>query len=163
MLSKVITYLFLYLPIHCMASISHGPLLGDLTDHEASIWFRTATPQNVDIQLINLKTSESKNFLVETDEIKDNSHIIRFTDLIENTNYRYEIKSQNGYVSGEFNTLGQSNQNKENKIVFGSCYYQEWLVNEKGRIFENMLEQKPDAVIFLGDFPYSELNVFDSE
>jgi len=138
------------------AAISHGPVLGSLSDHGAAIWVRTDKPESLYLQLKNGSGEVEMEEKISTREFDGNTYIFRLTGLRENSRYQYTINSADNNLKGAFRTLKAVGSEVTTKIVFGSCYSQGLMKKEKGRIFEQILKEKPDAVIILGDVPYSD-------
>ena len=144
-----------------IASISHGPMLGDIRSDGAAIWFRTKMPARIELILENEITSVEKITYIKTHAENDNAHTIRVKDLSENTPYNFELRYGADSVKGRFRTLTSGTLIKETNISFGSCYHQSVLNDEKGLVFRKILEQDPDVVIFAGDLPYSKAGRLD--
>jgi alkaline phosphatase D len=155
-LKYAISFFANLLCVCAFASVSHGPMLGDVSDQGAAVWIRTSEPEVVDVVLVNKRTNKLQKQQIKTDESADNTYIFRFTGLDESTEYSYTIKTAQNEINSNFKTHNSHEKSKNTKIVFGSCYDQNSLQNEGGRIFSKMLEQKPDTVIFTGDLPYTK-------
>lgn len=136
-----------------LGSISHGPVLGSLATDGVAIWVRTTVPQRVTARLLGPSSGRQFEQTVTTQATDDNTHSFRFSGLEVDSAYRYRIVTEDGAVEGRFRTRGAGG--RETRIVFGSCYDQARMAQEGGIVFRKMRERNADAVIFLGDFPYS--------
>jgi len=158
--------LLVSMSMNVQASISHGPVLGDLSEKGIAIWVRTTEPGIVNLQIVARESKELIERQATTVALNDNTHIFRVSGLRENTDYEYKAfsagQSVGENVTGRFKTLGANIKGTSNRtkgdttIIFGSCYSQGLMKREKGQIFKKILEEGPDAVIILGDVPYSD-------
>ncbi len=136
-----------------LGGISHGPVLGSLSPDGAAIWVRTTVPEAVTAQLVEISSGRRFAQAAVTQAAHDNTHTFRFAGLRAGSAYRYRIAAGEGAVAGGLQTPGAGAA--ATRIVFGSCYDQAHLVEEGGIVFRMMADRAPDAVLFLGDFPYS--------
>lgn len=158
------TFLILILALQysiSIASLSHGPVLGDISDRGAAIWIRTTEPEMANIKLRRQPTNIFHEEIISTVDSNDNTYTFRFSDLQVDANYTYQISINDEIITGNFKTLKSNETDKDTVIVFGSCYFQGVLGIERGLIFDKMMAQKSDAVIILGDFPYSDAGGLD--
>ncbi len=136
--------------------ISHGPMLGAVSEHTAAIWVRTTLPGDVNITLTEVASSNTFGKTVKTSEQSDNTAIIRFYDLKQNTDYHYTVLSGTSRAEGNITTLGPSLQEKGIRVVYGYGYkHQENRMKSGRSVFTEMASHKADLVLFIGDFPYT--------
>ena len=137
--------------------ISHGPMLGAVSEHAASIWVRTTIPADVTCTLREINTTAGKlTKKVHTTSESDNTCIIRFDKLKKGKKYRYTIHVGTSKQQATFTTLHPLLKRKSTKLVFGYGYQpKEDKMKSGTSIFMDMAKRKPDLTIFLGDFPYT--------
>ena len=137
--------------------ISHGPMLGAVSEHTASIWVRTTVPANVICALSEVNaTAGQLTQEVHTTSESDNACTIRFDKLKQETNYRYVVRVGTSKHEATFATLGPSLTKKGIRLVYGYGYLPSQNKMKSGTsIFMDMALRKPDLIIFLGDFPYT--------
>lgn len=138
-------------------TISHGPMLGTVSEKSATVWVRTNVPGEVSVRL-----SEIRPFAKEliqrarTAEKSDNTGLFRFRDLKPDTQYRYIAEADESWYEGRFTTMGPSLKNRALRVVYGYGYKHADNRMKPGRsIFMEMASRKADLVLFLGDFPYT--------
>ncbi len=139
-------------------NISHGPMLGAVSEHTARIWVRTNVPAKVKCNLYELR-SKSKNQAqkVRTEWASDNTCIIKFDKLKMETAYHYAVRVGESEYEGTFNTLGQSLNSQSIRIVYSCCYMPgEDKMKPGTSIFQEMAARKAHLNLFLGDFPYTD-------
>ncbi len=137
--------------------ISHGPMLGAVSENAAAIWIRTTIPGDVTITLSKITPpSEQLTQRLKTAAKSDNTCIARFDNLKQNTQYRYVALAGESRSEGNLTTLGPSLKNKTIRMVYGYGYKPSQDKMKPGTsIFMEMASRKPDLVLFLGDFPYT--------
>lgn len=105
------------------SNISHGTMLGDVSEHAARIWVRTTVPADVTCALFeDGTTSEQLTQTVCTTLASDNTCIIDFDGLRKETDYRYVVRVGTSERQGTFTTLGPSLTQKSIRIVYGYGY-----------------------------------------
>ena len=146
-----------------MSGISHGPMLGGVSEHSARIWLRTTEPADVTCIVSEAGAdSESLTQSVRTALASDNTCIITFDKLKKNTEYRYVVRVGEAEHKATFTTLGPTLAEKSIRIVFGGCYHSDDNKMQPGTsIFKEMASRKADLVLFLGDFPYTKRGARD--
>ena len=139
--------------------LSHGPLLGAVSENSAAIWIRTTIPAEVLFTLSEVgKPSRKRTKNISTSAQTDNTCIARFHGLIPDTKYRYEISTGNIRYEHLFTTKDPSLKSRNIRIVYGYGYNpREDSMPAGMSIFSKMQLQHADAVLFLGDFPYTAL------
>ena len=139
------------------ASISHGPMLGAVTEHTVKIWVRTTMPADVSCNLSEVDTILGQQTQkVQTTSESDNTCTIKFDKLKKGTQYRYVIRVGKSKHQASFTTLSASLTEKSIRIVYGYGYnHSENKMKSGTSVFMDMASQKADLVLFLGDFPYT--------
>lgn len=138
-------------------TISHGPMLGAVSEHRASIWVRTTIPANVACTLSEVDTAaEPLTKEVRTTSESDNTCIVRFNKLKKGEAYRYVVRVGASKHEATFKTLDPSLTKRSIRLVYGYGYMPRQNRMRPGTsVFMNMALRKPDIVLFLGDFPYT--------
>jgi alkaline phosphatase D len=130
--------------------LSHGPILGGVTETSASIWFRTTIPATIEVELNGTQS-------ISTSETNDLMGIARFSNLSPDTVYKYRLRQAGKELfTGECQTPGPSSQLKPLRVVFGSCYKPQIDLTGGKTVFQQMAGRNADLVMFIGDFPYTE-------
>jgi len=138
--------------------ISHGPMLGAVSENAAAIWIRTSIPGDVVITLSKvIHPSQQQTKKRKTTAEFDNTCIFRFDNLKKNTKYRYVVCVGKSKQQGIFITPSPSLKKKGVRMVYGYGYNPSQDKMKPGTsIFMEMASRKPDLVLFLGDFPYTQ-------
>ena len=138
-------------------SISHGPMLGAVSEHGVRIWARTTVPADVTCILSQVGAKSGQlTQKARTTLASDNTCIIIFDKLKKETEYKYVVRGGKSERQGTFTTLGPSLTSKGIKIVYGSCYSHGENKTKPGTsVFTEMASRKANLVLFLGDFPYT--------
>jgi alkaline phosphatase D len=137
--------------------VSHGPMLGAVSEHAARIWVRTTEPADVTCALSEVGgTAEPLTKKVRTALVSDNTSIITFDELKKETEYQYVVRVGKAEHNATFTTLGPSLVKKGIRIVYGYGYnHGENSMKPGTSVFTDMASRKANLVIFLGDFPYT--------
>ncbi len=137
--------------------ISHGPMLGTVSETTAAIWVRTAVPGEVSVRLSVIRPfAKELIHRARTAENSDNTGLFRFRDLKPDTQYRYIAEADESTYEGRFTTMGPSLKKRALRVVYGYGYKHAENRMKPGRsIFMEMASRKADLVLFLGDFPYT--------
>ena len=70
--------------------ISHGPMLGAVSENSAAIWIRTTVPGEVSVRLFEIRPFAKELIQrARTAGKSDNTGLFRFNDLKPDTQYRY--------------------------------------------------------------------------
>lgn len=150
--NKFLLFVLAFIPTISFAQfITHGPVIGGVTDTKARVYVRTHQLQNITIEVsedAQFNTGVS-TFNGDTREILDTAVIIDLTDLDPETQYYYRflIDGQYDTLDGSFKTFPAVGQSGNYKIVVGSCDY---FYNPE--IFEQIEAWQPDLFIHLGDW-----------
>ncbi len=138
-------------------NITHGPMIGAITENSARIYIRTnvASPYVLEYSTDSLFS----DFDVVIDSTRlglDNSNIIQLTGLIPHTDYyfRYRMNDILQEVIGHFRTFPLPGEAAHMVFVTGSC--QE---TENMKVFNAMPLHDPDLFIHTGDFTYPSYQV----
>ena len=137
--------------------ISHGPMLGAVSENSAAIWLRTRVPGDVTIT-VSSSTPQPEQLLqkVKTTAESDNTYIARFNNLNPNTRYRYVALAGKSKYEGRFTTLGPSRKSTAVRMVYGYGYNHGQNKMKAGTsVFMEMASRRADLILFLGDFPYT--------
>jgi len=137
--------------------ISHGPMLGAVSENSAAIWLRTTVPTNVTITLSKITSpSELLTQRLKTAADSDNTCIARFGNLKPNTKYRYVVHVGKSKQQAIFTTPSPLLKKKGVRVVYGYGYQPSQDKMKPGTsIFMEMASRKADLILFLGDFPYT--------
>ncbi|WP_345973976.1 alkaline phosphatase D family protein [Sulfurimonas sp. HSL3-7] len=138
--------------------ISHGPMLGTVTDRSAAIWLRTTVPGRVSVRLSEIRPFAKELIQrIRTDENSDNTAVFHCNDLKPDTRYRYIAQADDSSYEGRFTTPGPALKKRALRVVYGYGYKHAENRMKSGRsIFMEMASRKADLVFFIGDFPYTE-------
>ena len=138
-------------------SLSHGPMLGAVSEHTAKIWVRTTMPAGVTCTLSEVGViSAPRTQKVHTTLESDNTYTISFDKLKKETKYQYVIGVGKAKKQGSFTTLGSALSQKSIKIVYGYGYsHKDNRMKPGTSVFSKMSSRKANLVLFLGDFPYT--------
>jgi alkaline phosphatase D len=150
-----IAFLFAAVVSGSAAEVSHGPLLGGVTESYAGIWLRTDKPASVRVALEGETNSQMSEG--ETSEENGLSLIAEFHELQPDTKYDYRVLVDGTLkFQTNFTTPGPRLATRPVRIVYGSCYLPKFAIPGFTNEFATMASRNADAVIFLGDFPYSK-------
>lgn len=134
----------------------HGPMVGKVTDHSASFWFRTADEIEVQIR-VSLSGSMSNHILskiVTTKAENDYTAVIDIDGMEANTFYFYDLLINGEPAEREihlFKTFPQKESRAKFSIVFGGGA---GYVPENERIWKTILKHHPIASLWMGDNVY---------
>lgn len=143
--------------------ISHGPMLGDVSEHAVRIWVRTNVPADVNCELFKLGSKRRKRTQkIRTQLASDNTHIIIFDKLKKETEYQYVVRVGKSEYQAGFTTLGPSLTQKGVRIVYGYGYMPgENMMKPGTSIYHEMAARNANLILFLGDFPYTDTGAKD--
>ena len=126
-----------------------GPMLGDITEHGVSIWFRPLNEMPIRIKVIALGGGEEKNYTLRPAAAGKEQHIL-LNDLSPSTKYKYVVTSQDIRLSeGAFQTTPKIGEKNLIRIVFGSGFHKIGIHNPN--LINTILERNPHAMLLLGD------------
>ena len=143
--------------------ISHGPMLGAVSENTAAIWLRTSSPGEVTVTLSNATVPDERLIRkLNTTIASDNTGIVRFDKLTPNTKYRYVAVADESTSEGHLTTLDASLKNETVRMVFGYGFnHDQHKVEPGASVFTNMAARKANIILFLGDFPYTKIGEQD--
>jgi len=134
----------------------HGPMVGNLTDTECNIWFRTWQEARVTVNVYSTReaTNQVATASNTTKAGDDFTTVVTLTGLKPNTEYFYKV-SVNQKDAGQvwsFTTLAQESKPGEFAIAFGGCsaYNPEF-----ERIWDTIATHPIKAFLTLGDNIYA--------
>ena len=137
--------------------ILHGPMVGRVSDQEASFWVRTYHLDKIQVRLSNNEnmTYPVYSEVVTSDPAKDYTAIVKAQGLKPSTLYFYEVlvngKTSPQTVTHNFRTYPKADRSSSFKVAFGGCAgYVPW--NE--RIWRVIKDHNPIAFLWLGDNVY---------
>ncbi len=133
-----------------LVSITHGPILGDLTSNSVRIWIRTDSAEKVEVVLQDMKSEPPSfhHFPLTTTEENDFTVKLHAKILKPNTIYTYTI---GGKEHKDWHFTTRPLQDITARIAFGSC------ANEKEgstKVWNRLNGDNIDALVLLGDTPY---------
>ena len=140
-------------------TISHGPMLGAVSESTARIWVRTTLPGKVTCTLTEIDATSTKFIQKDhaTPEL-DNTLTFSFDKLKGETRYGYKIRVGKSAYEGYLTTTGPSLKKRALRMVYGYGYMPSQDKTEPGTSsFMEMALREPDLTLFLGDFPYTSL------
>ena len=162
-----------------VTTITHGPILGHITDNSVRIWARTSQPASLEIEAVEMEEgaqivnwlSNPQVFTLSTSLENDNTGSVELQGLNSDTKYAFHLLLGQQEIEGSFRTLPKAEDYRDNtynpqglfnfQFEFGSCASQ----NPKNGIgyslpvYTTMLEQLKDQVHFAimnGDWLYEE-------
>lgn len=151
--------------------ITHGPLVGGVTEQSARVYIATDVPIRFELQY-----ALDSNFISydetqgETFDTSFLCTIVPISGLQTNTRYYYRIKIGSGYSSiFTFKTFPLKGEKGIYRIVAGSCNYntgpgggQNNPNYKNDLMFQSMVDFDPNIVLHLGDwgYPPSELGAY---
>ena len=144
---------FLYTPILAFsallgASVTHGPIIGDLTSDSVSIWARTEHSTRVPVKTLLPDGSTLRHCAIFTRAKKGNTYYVEIQNLEPNTRYTYLI---DGREDDAWWFKTRPDEDDVCRIAFGSC------ADEKegsSSVWKRIDEDKATALVLLGDTPY---------
>ena len=153
-LSKIKTLLLfcLFASTVFAQTITHGPMIGGVTENSARIYIRTNQATNFILEYsTDSLFSAFQSINSGTDAASDSSKIINLSSLNTSTHYyfRYRINGVIQNVRGHFKTFPTVGTAGHLVFVTGSC--QE---TPNMKVFDLMPTYKPDLFIHTGDFTY---------
>mgnify|MGYP002527413862 CR=1 FL=1 len=133
-----------------ISSITHGPILGDLTNDSVRIWLRTDTPEKVTIVLRDLASDPPSlhDYPLATTSDSDSTFTLHARYLKPNTKYTYTI---NGVEHDNWWFKTRPLQDETVRIAFGSCADEK---DGSSNVWNRMNADHIDALVLLGDAPY---------
>jgi alkaline phosphatase D len=152
------TLLFLsFVTASVAQNITHGPMIGAITESSARIYIRTSIPTIYVLEYSTDSLFADYDVAIDSTRVsRDNSNITDLTGLIQHKDYyfRYRINDIVQAVRGHFRTFPIPGEAAHMVFVTGSC--QE---TENMKVFNAMPLHNPDLFIHTGDFTYPSYQV----
>ncbi len=160
MLKNTSLYLFVFLCLNLSVHaqfISHGPVIGALTDTSARIYLRSLPSSQIEVKL-SCGTQPAKRIMAQTMSRLDHAVIVPIIGLQPSTIYqlRFFVNGVEDSVRGSFKTFPATGSRTPLVFTTGSC--QE---SENMKTFDRMAEVNPDLFIHTGDFTYPSYQMND--
>lgn len=159
-MTRAVTILTLFLSsILCVGqNISHGPVIGAVTDTSARMFLRSAVPNSYITLHVAADTlyNSVQIFLGRPVVQKDSSIIIDIDRLRPNTKYYYRlfVGQQLDTINGWFKTFPAEGQKGDFTFVTGSC--QE---TENMKVFDVIPMHDPYFLMHTGDYTYPDYQI----
>ena len=133
--------------------ITHGPIIGAVTDHSAKMYFRTSSSVEFHVLIYNDDNTLFANIAPTTQADYDTSVIIPLDNLSPDYTYHYDVFLKgNLQRSGSFRTFPTVGTHNPFSFAFGSC-----MEHDRGdSIFIELQKQKPAFFLHLGDWTYPD-------
>ncbi len=126
-----------------------GPMLGNLTENEVTIWLRPANVKSFTIKVLNPDGSEAKSYF-QNDIRPGSAQRIKLDGLGADTDYKYLVfAGKDKIAEGSFRTAPGYRENGLFKLTFGSCMHKIGVHNPN--LVNQILKRKPHAMALLGD------------
>ena len=146
--------------------ISHGPFIGDLTESQIKIWFRTnEEPQNNFVLRLYEKDTEVDFREITVSKEADFIGVVKF-DLLKSDSQYEAVLFHKKEVLFKVSFKTKTSHKKNLHFIFGSCRYNHWenaLVNDAeagdntfGEILKVHEKSELDFALFLGDQIYAD-------
>ena len=75
-------------------TVTHGPIIGDLTQDSVRVWVKTDEPGRVAVNSIKPDGTIHLHDVILTRVSKDNTHYVQITNLEPNTRYTYSVDGE---------------------------------------------------------------------
>jgi len=139
-------------------TVTHGPILGAVTDSSCRVFVRTSSATNFTIEVSTDSTFATGviSFTNTTDALKDTIAITDIAGLVADTKYyvRVAIGSIPSGARASFETFPSASSSTHQVFVTGSCIYD---LEEAGSVlFDRAGSYHPKAFIQLGDWGYPD-------
>ncbi|MDB5227066.1 MAG: C-terminal target protein [Bacteroidota bacterium] len=138
-------------------TITHGPMIGGVTENAARIYIRTDVPVNFTLEYSTDSLFSSFDQINSaTDSAWDNTKIVSLDNLTPLTDYyfRYRINGNIDATQGQFKTFPVEGTSGHLVFVTGSC--QE---TPNMKVFNVMPLYHPNLFIHTGDFTYPSYQI----
>jgi alkaline phosphatase D len=129
-------------------SVTHGPIISDLTQDSVCIWVKTEEPKRVAINPITPDGKTPRHYTILTRANKDNTHYVKITNLKPNTRYSYTV---DGKFDDAWWFTTRPIKDDACRIAFGSCANE---LRGSSTVWNRINEDKETALVLLGDTPY---------
>lgn len=132
----------------------HGPMLGQVTDTEASVWVRTYQPSKIEVGVWEAgNPGKEERYSGRTEKSADFTGIVDLTGLKPNTEYRYDVYVDGSrfFADGSFRTYPEEGEEAKLTVGFaGGAGYTPW--NEHA--WDTLRTHSMDAFFHMGDNVY---------
>jgi alkaline phosphatase D len=127
-----------------------GPMLGDLTEHGITVWFRPVTAEALTVQVRAVAANQTKEYPVEISQAGADTRV-ELGGLSANTSYTYRIVNRANTVLGEgtFRTAPTAGSKQPVRIAFGSCLHKIGFHNPN--LLQLIAQRGNQAMLLLGD------------
>ena len=151
---------WLFVPVVLAAAaprITHGPMLGAVSEHSARLWVRLSEPAEVICILTEAANSAwRRQQSLRPTAKSDYTGCFTFDSLRPDTRYHYVVRVGDSEQSAAFTTPGPALDRRRVRLVYGYGYKPSQDKMPSGTsVFQTMAARRPDLVLFLGDFPYT--------
>ncbi|HLN61433.1 MAG TPA: alkaline phosphatase D family protein [Symbiobacteriaceae bacterium] len=147
--------------------VTHGPMLGAVSDRSARIWLRTDRECTVRVLVAHSQTLNGATYSTPLllEEAHDYTGVLLLPDLTPNSTYYYALELDGAVVTAgdtgaavwSLRTAPPPATGDQFKVVFGSCAKAEWNGNGNGwSVWNAIAAQEPALIISMGDNPYLE-------
>ena len=131
----------------------HGPMLGNFTDEQASIWVRTSRAAEVKVKIADGERQNTMTFTAASTPETDYTVVIKATGLQPATEYHYNVSVDGSqfFSNGHFRTFEAEDNPLTLKVGFGGgAGYTPW----HERMWDTLITHRLDAFFLLGDNVY---------
>jgi alkaline phosphatase D len=139
------------------AVLTHGPLLGDVTDHSVKVWARASAPALLRIEVKPPDQLWPGLLVGETlfQAAHDYTGTVVMPGLLPSTRYDYRVVLDDLAVepSGSFTTLPVSGAPAAFRFAVGGDLFEQYM---PFTILDRLRERQPDFALLLGDLVYSD-------
>jgi len=133
----------------------HGPMIGDVTDSQASFWVRTAPEVRVQVRVTHAdsKDAKSETTTASTETDNDYTAVLAVKGLTPNTLYDYELSAvgESQTQRGQFRTFPVRGTPARFEVGFGGGA---GYTPEHERMWNTLASRHLAAFLFLGDNVY---------
>ncbi len=130
------------------SSLVHGPMVGSMTDHSASVWLRTLNDAKV--VLTCLETGQKVT--AQTDQNRDWTAVLSFDGLKSDQQYQYTVEVDGKICAkSKFKTFCDQGKGGKFSVGFGggAGFVPEW-----EKMWQTVLSRQPNAFLMMGDNVY---------
>jgi len=131
----------------------HGPMLGNFTDKQASIWVRTSKAAAVKVEVLDVEQHHKMTFTSSSTPESDYTAVVIATGLQPDTEYNYNVYVDGSlfFTNGRFKTFPPEGEPLTVKLGFGGgAGYTPWYE----RMWDTLSTHRFDAFLLLGDNVY---------
>lgn len=141
------------------AELTHGPMVGHVSDAEVHLWARVLGDEPV-AAVLEWSDGTQSNVLTP-DPASDSCMTWTFSGLPSDTSCRYTIRAGEAILAGgTLRTAPEPETTASQTIAFVSCADED---EPTGTAWRRMRMRMPDAVVLLGDTPYIDSTNLDHQ